>query len=200
MKKRTLFSSLAAGAAFVMSSFTGGTYDGVFTVDIKRSSIQWLAKKVTGEHKGTLKLASGQLTVNHNAIKDGTFTLDMTSIACTDLEGESNKKIITHLKSDDFFSVEKNPTSKFQITKIVTTGTDRASISGNLTIKNITQPLTFSADIKQKGNELVATAKNIKVDRTKYDIRYGSKNFFASLGDKAIDNEFELTIQLVATK
>ena len=199
-KTRISFSSLAAGLALLMFSFTRATHDETFTVDTKRSSIQWLAKKVTGQHNGTIKLASGQLTVNNQAIKDGTFTLDMASIACSDLEGESNKKIIAHLKSDDFFSVEKNPTSKFQITKIALAGTDRVNISGNLTIKNITKPLTFTADIKHQGNELTATAKNIKVDRTKYDIKYGSKNFFSSIGDKAIDNEFELTIKPIATK
>ena len=199
-KTQISFSSLAAGLALLMSSFTGATDDETFTVDTKRSSIQWLAKKVTGQHNGTIKLASGQLTVNNQAIKDGTFTLEMASIACSDLEGESNKKIIAHLKSDDFFSVEKNPTSKFQITKIALAGIDRVNISGNLTIKNITKPLTFTAAIKQQGNELTATAKNVKVDRTKYDIKYGSKSFFSSIGDKAIDNEFELTIKLVATK
>ncbi len=199
-KTQISFSSLAAGLALLMSSFTGATHDETFTVDTKRSSIQWLAKKVTGQHNGTIKLASGQLTVNNQAIKDGTFTLEMASIACSDLEGESNKKIIAHLKSDDFFSVEKNPTSKFQITKIALAGIDRVNISGNLTIKNITKPLTFTAAIKQQGNELTATAKNVKVDRTKYDIKYGSKSFFSSIGDKAIDNEFELTIKLVATK
>ncbi len=199
-KTQISFSSLAAGLALLMSSFTRATHDETFTVDTKRSSIQWLAKKVTGQHNGTIKLASGQLTVNNQAIKDGTFTLEMASIACSDLEGESNKKIIAHLKSDDFFSVEKNPTSKFQITKIALAGIDRVNISGNLTIKNITKPLTFTAAIKQQGNELTATAKNVKVDRTKYDIKYGSKSFFSSIGDKAIDNEFELTIKLVATK
>lgn len=199
-KTRISFSSLAAGLALLMSSFTRATHDETFTVDTKRSSIQWLAKKVTGQHNGTIKLASGKLTVNNQAIKDGTFTLEMASIACSDLEGESNKKIIAHLKSDDFFSVEKNPTSKFQITKIALAGIERVNISGNLTIKNITKPLTFTADIKQQGNELTATAKNVKVDRTKYDIKYGSKSFFSSIGDKAIDNEFELTIKLVATK
>jgi polyisoprenoid-binding protein YceI len=199
-KTQISFSSLAAGLALLMSSFTRATHDETFTVDTKRSSIQWLAKKVTGQHNGTIKLASGQLTVHNQAIKDGTFTLEMASIACSDLEGESNKKIIAHLKSDDFFSVEKNPTSKFQITKIALAGIDRVNISGNLTIKNITKPLTFTAAIKQQGNELTATAKNVKVDRTKYDIKYGSKSFFSSMGDKAIDNEFELTIKLVATK
>ncbi len=199
MKKLISTFSLITGMVLFMA-FTKPVKDETFTVDTQHSSIEWLAKKVTGQHNGTIKLASGQLVVNGDAIKNGAFSIDMNSIACSDLQGDYNQKLIGHLKSDDFFSVEKNPTSKFEITKITSAGADRVNITGNLTIKGITQPLTFPATVKKQGDAIVAVAKGVKVDRTKYDIKYGSKSFFASIGDKAIEDEFELAINLVAKK
>ena len=199
MKK--IISSLGLVALLIISvSFIKPAKKEVYKIDSQKSSIEWLAKKVTGQHVGTIKLASGQLETNGKALKSGSFLIDMNTIVCTDLQGEYNGKLIGHLRSDDFFSVEKNPISKFVITKVTAAGTDRANITGNLTIKGITQAITFPASVKKQGNAMVAVAKNVKVDRTKYDIRYGSKSFFASIGDKAIDDEFELSINLVATK
>lgn len=199
MKK--IISSLGLLALIIITtSFVKPAKKEVYKIDIEKSSIEWLAKKVTGQHVGTIKLSSGQLEANGNALKSGSFLIDMNTIVCTDLQGEYNGKLIGHLRSEDFFSVEKNPVSKFDITKITAAGADRVNITGNLTIKGITQPITFPVSVKKQDNAIVAVAKNVKVDRTKYDIRYGSKSFFASIGDKAIDNEFELSINLVATK
>ncbi|MBC7746306.1 MAG: YceI family protein [Flavobacterium sp.] len=199
MKK--IISSLGLLTLIIITmSFVKPAKKEVYKIDIEKSSIEWLAKKVTGQHVGTIKLSSGQLEANGNALKNGSFLIDMNTIVCTDLQGEYNGKLIGHLRSEDFFSVEKNPVSKFDITKVTAAGADRVNITGNLTIKGITQPITFPASVKKQDNAIVAVAKNVKVDRTKYDIRYGSKSFFASIGDKAIDNEFELSINLVATK
>ncbi len=199
MKKLIPTFSLITGMVLLMA-FTKPVKNETFTIDAGRSSIEWIGKKVTGQHNGTIKLASGQLLMSGNAVKGGAFTIDMNSIACSDLEGEYGQKLVGHLKADDFFSVEKNPTSKFEITKVTSKGANRVTITGNLTIKGITQPLTFPATVKKQGDALVAVAKGVKVNRTKYDIKYGSKSFFASIGDKAIDDEFELAINLVAKK
>ena len=111
-----------------------------------------------------------------------------------------NDKLTGHLKTADFFSVEKYPASKFEITKVTSAGADRVNVTGNLTIKGVTESLSFPASVKKQGDAVVAVATGVKVNRTKYDIRYGSKSFFNDIGDKAIDDEFELTINLVATK
>lgn len=200
MKTKISFLGLIASVIVLLSSFISGADDEKFTIDTKRSSIQWVGKKVIGEHNGVIKLSSGEMVLNNNILKSGSFVADMKSMSCSDLEGESNKKIIDHLKSEDFFSVSKYPTSKFQMVKVKVVGINRVEISGNLTIKGITQPISFTADTQKQGNEVTATANKIKVDRTKYDIKYGSKNFFSSIGDKAIDDDFELTVNLVATK
>lgn len=172
----------------------------VYTVDVTKSKIEWIGRKVTGQHAGEIKIASGTLSADGKNLTRGSFNINMTSMTCTDLDATSGGKLLGHLKSEDFFSTEKNPVSKFVITKVTPTGDEKATIDGKLTIKGITRPISFVASVKQQDDFIVAVAKGIKVDRTKYNIKYGSKNFFASIGDKAIDDEFELTINLVAKK
>ena len=165
-----------------------------YTVDTERSTIEWTAKKVGGGHVGTVKISEGSLIYNGKSLKSGSFLMNMSTIT------SDNAKVTTHLKTDDFFSAEKNPTSKFEINKVTSAGVDRVNVSGNLTIKGITQPITFPASVKKQGDIVVAVAKGVKVDRTKYEIKFRSKSFFGDIGDKAIDDEFELSINLVAKK
>lgn len=170
-----------------------------YKVDGTASSINWLAKKVTGQHGGTIAMTSGTLTVANDNITGGSFVIDMNSIKCTDLTGEWADKLIGHLRSDDFFSVEKNPTAQLTITKVNYESANKANIDANLTIKGITKAISFPSAISKKGDVLVAVS-TIRVDRTKFDIKYGSKSFFESIGDKAIEDEFEITVNLVAKK
>ncbi len=185
---------------FVATLFAFAPPAEVYKVDITRSKIEWIGRKVTGQHTGEIKLASGQLNLDKNKLSSGSFQIDMKTITVTDITGPNADKLLGHLKSDDFFSTEKNGTSKFVITKVEHQGADKAIITGNLTIKGITNALVFPASVKQKDGVVVAIANGVKVDRTKYEIKYGSKNFISGLGDKAIDDEFELNITLVAKK
>lgn len=120
--------------------------------------------------------------------------MNMTSIT------SDNEWVTNQLKSPNFFSSKMYPTSKFEITKVTAAGKDRINIVGNLTIKGITQPLSFPASIKQEKDVVVSVANKIRIDRTKYDIHFRSKTFFGDIGDKAIDDEFELNINLTARK
>lgn len=160
-------------------------------VDVKTSTINWVGKKVTGQHSGTVALKDGALVFKKNVLKGGNFTVDMTTINATDLSGEYQGKLNGHLKADDFFGTEKFPTSTLVFKTIAAKGNDVYSVTADLTIKGITKPVTF--DITVKGNT-ATTAFN--VDRTKYDIKYNSKSFFESIGDKAIYDEFELAVNL----
>jgi polyisoprenoid-binding protein YceI len=171
-----------------------------YKVDTQKSKIEWIGKKVTGEHRGEIKLASGVLNYNGTNLNGGNFVINMNSMTVTDLQGEMNAKLLGHLKADDFFGVDKFAQSKFVITKVTAAGSGKVNITGNLTIKGITQPITFPAAVSVKNDVLVAVANGIKVDRTKYGIKYSSKSFFDSLGDKAIDDDFELNINLIAKK
>lgn len=160
-------------------------------VDVKSSTVKWVGKKVTGEHSGTVNLKDGALVFKGKKLAGGTFTVDMTSINATDLSGEYQGKLNGHLKADDFFGTEKFPTAKLVFKTIGAKATDVYTVTADLTIKGITKPVTF--DITVNGNTATTA---FKVDRTKYDIKYNSGNFFENLGDKTINDDFELTVAL----
>ncbi|KFF19546.1 YceI family protein [Flavobacterium hydatis] len=160
-------------------------------VDVKTSTVKWVGKKVTGEHSGTVNLKDGALVFKGKKLAGGTFTVDMTSINATDLSGEYQGKLNGHLKADDFFGTEKFPTAKLVFKTIGAKATDVYTVTADLTIKGITKPVTF--DITVAGNTATTA---FKVDRTKYDIKYNSGNFFENLGDKTINDDFELTVAL----
>lgn len=169
-----------------------------YTIDSKATTATWLAKKVTGQHEGGVSISQGSIVSDGKSITGGSFVIDMTTITCTDLtDKEYNGKLIGHLKSDDFFSIEKNPTAKFELTKATLKSGNDYDVTGKLTIKGITNDISFPAMIKMDAKTFVTVAK-IMVNRTKYDIKYGSASFFEGIGDKAINDEFELNINVVA--
>jgi len=176
----------------------------VFDVDSSASTAAWLGKKVTGQHDGKLKIKSGALEVKDGAPVSGKFELDMASITVDDIkDADSNGKLVGHLKDADFFSVDKFPTSTLKIRSVkglkAEAGKPTHEITGDLTIKGITKELTFPATISIKGDTLNANA-SIPVDRTLWDIRYGSGKFFPSIGDKAIYDVFTVDVKLAANK
>lgn len=193
--------SFIAAAAITAFAFTAPAVkkgNTTYTVDTKATTATWLGKKVTGQHTGTINLSKGSIISDGKAITGGSFDIDMNSITCTDLtDPQWNGKLIGHLKSDDFFSVEKNPTAKFEISKVTLKEGNNYDITGKLTIKGITNEITFPAMIKMDAKTLVTVAK-ITVNRTKFDIKYGSASFFESIGDKAISDDFELNVNVVA--
>jgi len=200
MKSINFIVLLLVAALFVNVSIAGTPKKGAtkaisLAVDTKASKIHWLAKKVTGQHEGSINLASGVLVANGMKLTGGEFVIDMKSIICTDLtDAEYNKKFIGHITQGDFFEVDKYPTSTFKITKV-----DGTNLTGDLTLHGVTKSIKFPAKISMAGGKVNATA-SIPVDRTDFGIKYGSKKFFESIGDKAIDDVFNLDITLVAGK
>ena len=172
-------------------------------LDADQSVLNWTGTKVTGKHQGTLKLKSGSLQLDHGQIKGGAFDIDMTSLVDTDLKDPDYKtKLETHLRSEDFFSVAKNPLAIFKITSVkpianAAAGQPNQEITGDLTIKGITHPVTFPAVVTLGKVKAEATG-TVKIDRTKYDIRYGSGKFFQGLGDKLINDDFTIDLKLVS--
>lgn len=160
------------------------------TIDTAASTITWKGKKVTGAHEGTLQLKSGTLSFDGDMLSGGTFEIDMTSIATTDLSGNMAGKLDGHLKSDDFFGVAKFPTSTLVITK-VTAADEGYAVTADLTIKGITHPVSFNVTTTDS-----AASAAITVDRTLYDVKYNSGKFFDSLGDKMIYDNFDLEVNL----
>jgi polyisoprenoid-binding protein YceI len=159
-------------------------------VDIAKSTITWVGKKVTGQHTGTINIKEGALEFDNGILTGGTFIIDMTSLTVTDLQGGMADKLKGHLTSDDFFGIATYPEAKLVITTVNADG-NKYMVTGDLTIKGKTAPINFTTTIN--GN--MATA-DIVVDRTVYDVKYGSGKFFEGLGDKMIYDDFNLSIGL----
>jgi polyisoprenoid-binding protein YceI len=171
-----------------------------YKVDVAGSTVKWTAYKVTGKHFGKISLKSGALEMSKTKLSKASFEVDMTTLKIEDISGEWADKLKGHLFSDDFFSIEKFNTAKFVSTKIAPNGKPNGfSVTGDLTIKGITKPITFDVVVKNEAGKVTGTAA-LKVDRTNYDIKYGSGKFFQGLGDKAIYDEFDLEVTLVAAK
>lgn len=185
--KQAVLLILTIGCFFTLQSFTVEKED----VKIKDGALTWVGSKVTGSHEGTIKLKSGYLTLDNNNLVGGEFVIDMTTIVCTDLSGKGKASIEGHLKSDDFFSVDKFPTASLTILDVKKKGLGQYQINANITIKGMTQEIMFDAEIKEK----TAKAKLV-IDRTEFGIIYKSGNFFEELADKAIYDEFEMSIEL----
>jgi polyisoprenoid-binding protein YceI len=168
--------------------------DSGYVIDPQKSKVTWVGKKVTGQHNGTVNLSEGTFTTKGKKITGGSFAIDMTSLK----DADASERLEKHLKSDDFFSSEKHPKSTFVITNLESKGSDQFAVKGNLTIKGITNEVEFPATIKAANDQINATAK-IVIDRTKFDIKFRSGNFFENLGDKAIEDNFELNVELVGT-
>lgn len=157
------------------------------------STVKWTGNKIGGSHNGEIKIKSGNLELKAGNITAGTIVMDMNSITDLDLTDEGyNQKLVGHLKSDDFFGVASYPTASFQISKASKFVDGKATVSGSLTIKGVSENISF--EVFKKDN--VYTSQ-IKVDRSKFNVRYGSNSFFDNLGDKAIDDIFILDIQIV---
>lgn len=205
MKKLALSVLLSATALLsVASEKPTKTNANSYKVASEESTLKWHAKKVTGEHYGIVKFQDGVLTENGGKLTGGEININMTTIDATDLTGEWHDKLVGHLKSDDFFSVDKHNTARLVIKsaepiKGAKPGSDNYTVKADLTIKGITNEISFPAMVVVNKGKIIANA-NFDIDRTLYDIRYGSGKFFEGLGDKAIDDKFNIKVRLVASK
>ncbi|MBK8424842.1 MAG: YceI family protein [Lewinellaceae bacterium] len=195
----------AAFAAFLVFgsliglSFVSNVADN-YKVDTSASIVNWKAYKVTGQHNGSVNLKSGAFQFTDGKLTGGSFEIDVTTIKVLDMQGDMAGKLEGHLKSDDFFSAAKNPTSTFVITKVASRGTPgNYRVTGNLTIKGITKEVKFDATLNVVDGKATGEAF-MKIDRTDFNIQYRSGNFFENLGDKTIYDEFDLNVVISAAK
>ncbi|PKH50897.1 YceI family protein [Tenacibaculum sp. Bg11-29] len=189
MKNLTKNTVLIAILAFITFSFT--TINSKKEIKIKNSNVVWKGYKVTGAHQGTIAIKSGHLNFNEDKLTGGEFTIDMSSISSTDLQGEYKGKLEGHLKSDDFFGVKKFPTASLVFKKVKSVSKNAYKIIADITIKGKTEKVSFNLSVY--GNKANAS---LKIDRTKFDVKYGSTSFFDGLKDKAIYDEFDLIVDL----
>jgi len=172
-------------------------YKGDYVVDVTASNITWKGFKPTGTHNGDLKIKSGSFSFANGAVASGEFLLDMTSIVVLDIPADDkyNAKLTKHLKADDFFGVESNPTASFKITNV-----EGNTVSGDLTIKGKTKNVSFTTSSSETDGVMSFKSESFKIDRTDFDIKYKSKKFFDNLKDKFINDEFEISITVSSVK
>ena len=169
-------------------------------VNTKNSTVKWIGSKVSDSHEGTVNISQGYLGIEHGTLVGGQITIDMTTIQNTDIESEKyREKLNSHLKNKDFFNVKEFETATITIIQAWKGNDNMYKISADLTIKGITHSISFAADVNVNGLNYLATAK-IKIDRTKWDIKYNSGNFFKDLGDNLILDEIEFDIFLLSVK
>ena len=161
------------------------------TVNVDKSFVKWTGKEITTKtHFGKLKISSGSITVDDNGVS-GEVNVNMESLVVEDLQGKWGKKLEGHLKSDDFFSVEKFKESSIKTTSSTKKSDNSYEVQGVLTIKGISHPITFDVDIN---GDVINT--NLTFDRSLYDVRFRSGSFFENLGDKLIVDDIDLEVTL----
>jgi len=189
MKKQIKNTLAIAILAFITFSFT--VVGSKKAIKTDKSKVVWKGYKVTGSHEGTIDIKSGYLDFDNKKLIGGQFIMNMASISSTDLGEGVKGKLEGHLKSDDFFGVEKYPTATLVFKKVKATGKNSYEVIGDITIKGKTASITF--DVSVYGNKANAS---LKIDRTKFDVKYGSTSFFEGLKDKAIYDDFDLVADL----
>lgn len=196
---KQIFLSLVL-SAFTLFGFANSPHIDRVRVDNQKSTIKWVGSKITGSHDGFVQIEKGMLLINHGTLAGGEVNIDMTSITCSDIESErKNKYLVDHLKDEDFFHVEKHPVSTIKIIKAIKKEANNYQIVADLTIKGITNSITFDAEVNIRKIAFFCKAK-IKIDRTRWDVTYKSGSFFKELGDKAILDEIEFEINLLSAR
>lgn len=175
-----------------------------YRVTSENSTIAWLGSKPTGNHTGTISIKEGTFYLQAATIESGKFVIEMNSITVTDLKQNSGKESLeSHLKGTvegkegDFFNVMQYPTATFEVTGVADVA-GKTMMSGNLTMLSISQNISFPVQVTSQDNMIQVKSETFTIDRTKWGINYGSKSIFDNLGDKFIDDDMEITIDVTA--
>lgn len=192
-----------AASAQKMNSAKMATKAPAYKLQPQLSTLGWEGKAVTHGHNGTMQFTNGELLVKGNAIVGGTVTVDMKTLNATDIkDAETQGKFVGHMSSNQFFDVANNPISTFKILSVTplkgaAKNADNATIAGDMTIKGVTQRISFPAKVGVKGGVAAATGK-VTIDRTKFGLTTMSKSLPDTLADKAIYDDFDLTFNIIA--
>jgi YceI-like domain len=170
-----------------------------FAIDTKESVVAWKGSMQIGlnSHSGFVFISKGGLMIENGQLMGGTVEVDMNTIE--DEKYGRDNGLVNHLKDPDFFDVKKFPFSTITITSVATINVEDKKITGNLTIKGITHPVSFPAKVEVKDGILKANGKLV-IDRTLWGIRYNSGKFFDNLKDEAISDSIEFHVKILAKK
>ena len=184
-----VFACKACGCSASKESHTHSEKSITKDVIISNSTVKWLAKKVTGSHEGNVAIYDAHLHFEDDILTGGNIKIDMNSINCTDLVGDSKEQLESHLLSEDFFGTKFYPTAELEIINAEKISTDTYKINCVIEINGVKQDIAFKANIKYG----IAKA-DLVIDRSKFNVKYGSGTFFENLGDKMIYDEFNLSV------
>ena len=182
---------------FLASFLFGGNEEKIYTIDLNKSKLRWVAKKLTGSHWGNIRLKSGIVKIKNNLPVSGEFIVDMKTIEVMDTkESIWGKKLQSHLHSKDFFDTENYPEARLSIKKVAIRN-GRFMIDADLTIKSIMHPIEFVCEIIQSG-DLASARGKMEIDRTLYDVTYRSARYFPNIGDRMIYDMFTVDFKIDA--
>ena len=170
---------------------------GEYQIDKTKSVVRWIGRTPIKFHDGTINIQEGNFSVDDNGILNGDIIIDMESINCTDLSGGGKKSLEEHLMNDDFFSVNKFKTSKINISSEMKPNNGLIDFKGNLEIKNISNPISFKSSISKTPEGKYTASSKLTFDRSVYNIKYKSKSFFDDLGDKFINDDIEIELEII---
>ena len=170
---------------------------GEYQIDKTKSVVRWIGRTPVKFHDGTIDIQEGNFSVDDNGILNGNIIIDMESINCTDLSGGGKKSLEEHLMNDDFFSVNKFKTSKINISSEMKPNNGLIDFKGNLEIKNISNPISFKSSINKTPEGKYTASSKLTFDRSMYNIKYKSKSFFSDLGDKFINDDIEIELEII---
>ena len=170
---------------------------GEYQIDKTKSVVRWIGRTPVKFHDGTIDIQEGNFSVDDNGILNGNIIIDMESINCTDLSGGGKKSLEEHLMNDDFFSVNKFKTSKINISSEMKPNNGLIDFKGNLEIKNISNPISFKSSINKTPEGKYTASSKLTFDRSMYNVKYKSKSFFDDLGDKFINDDIEIELEII---
>jgi polyisoprenoid-binding protein YceI len=191
---------LSAALLMVGTAFASGE-KGRMKVKSESSTLSWTGSKITGSsHNGTIAIQSGSISTEAGMITSANVVMDMNNIACTDdMEQEYKDKLVGHLQSEDFFNSAEHKSAVFTLTSFKQVKGESYTVTGNLTIKGISNEITFPATVKMD-DAMVSVDADLSIDRTKWDVHYGSGSIFDGLGDNVINDDVDISIHIEAAQ
>ena len=177
----------------------------VYTVDLDESVVQWIGRNISGAHYGIIKLQSGTIPVRLRQPGKVAFVIDMNTIRNLDVQDPGwNRILVDHLKSEDFFDVKQFPAAKFDATEFKPIegaaggGSLNYEVRGQLTIKGIANEIVFPALLVLNEDGSLAAEAHFDIDRTRWNVNYGSGRFFEKLGKHLVHDFITIQLKLVA--
>ena len=176
-----------------------GDYGDAFKINLEKSVILWWGSKPTGVHNGTIGFKDGYMNIEGGNIASAKMSIDMSTIKVLDMNTEKNAKLEDHLKTGDFFQIDIFPLASFELTAIE--GADSAlNVSGNLIIKDSTKNISFSAVAMTTDSSFHLVSDSFTIDRTKWGVTYKSNSIFDNLGEKFIDDQVGIKLEVYGSK